>query len=135
MKVDYSELTGELTISRTFKAKVEEAVKQELAKAAEALRTSIKTRMPVDTGAAKASWGRKNNSSLAAKKGLKGVWQISDDGLTAEHGSERDSYNYIKRLNEGYSKQAPAGFIDAEVEKRALKLEAAIMRKTEKALT
>jgi hypothetical protein len=30
-----------------------------------------------------------------------------------------EPYEYIKRLNEGYSTQAPAGFIDIEAEKAA----------------
>jgi len=134
-KVDYSELTGELTISRTFKAIVDEAAKSELESQSKDLRTSIKARMPVDTGAAQASWGDEGSSSLAASKGLKGIWQITNGGLTIEQGAERDSFNYIARLNEGYSRQAPAGFIDTEVEKVALKLEAALLPKAEKALT
>lgn len=60
----------------------------------------VKARMPVDTGAARASWGT--------------IWLVSDSGMTIVHGSPLP---YIQRLNEGWSRKAPAGFIDVEAER------------------
>lgn len=67
----------------------------------------IKRRMPVDTGRARASWG---HSTPPAAPG-EGIWREEEATLTIEQGSTVD---YIQALNEGHSKQAPAGFIDAE---------------------
>jgi len=68
-------------------------------------RRMIKIRMPVDTGAAMASWG---------VPGEAGIWDVKDDGFAITQGSKLP---YIEALNEGHSQQAPAGFIDVEHEK------------------
>lgn len=65
-----------------------------------------KTQMPVDTGRARASWGHSTAPASAAD----GVWEEDESSLSITQGS---LVEYIGRLNEGYSKQAPAGFIDA----------------------
>lgn len=74
----------------------------------------IKLRMPVDTGAARASWGT--------------IWQETDDGMTIVQGSPLP---YIERLNDGWSQQAPAGFIDAEAERALDAIEDDIARQLE----
>lgn len=74
------------------------------------VRLNIKTAMPVRTGAAKASWGTRN---------AKGIWIEDDGGMTVEQGS---TLGYIQYLNEGSSRQAPAGFIDAQVQYGEAKL-------------
>ena len=66
----------------------------------------VKTAMPIDTGRARNSWGH----------GPESIWTVSDGGLTIEQGS---NVHYIGGLNEGSSRQAPAGFIDA-IARRAL---------------
>lgn len=68
----------------------------------------IKIRMPVDTGRARASWG---HSTAPAAPG-DGIWIEQFDKLSITQGSRVE---YIERLNEGWSRQAPAGFIDVEV--------------------
>lgn len=73
----------------------------------------IKIRMPVDTGRARASWGH-NSGAMAAVD--ESIWQEDEDALSLTQGSR---VGYIEQLNEGSSKQAPAGFIDVE-ERKAL---------------
>lgn len=85
--------------------KITDAAKTRLREAGLSAQRNIKIRMPVDTGAAQASWGA---------EGEAGIWEFSQDGLEHTQGSELP---YVNRLNDGYSTQAPAGFIDAEHEK------------------
>lgn len=76
----------------------------------------IKIRMPVDTGRARASWGH----SSAPAGADEGIWVENEGGLTLVQGSRVE---YIEALNEGHSKQAPAGFIDAEARRAQEKLD------------
>lgn len=71
----------------------------------------IKIRMPVDTGAARASWGHSTAPALPGD----GIWDEQPEALMLTQGSRLE---YIERLNEGSSTQAPAGFIDA-IERQA----------------
>lgn len=73
----------------------------------------IKIRMPKRTGRAAGSWGH-NSSPVAAMD--ESIWQEDEDKLALTQGSR---VGYIEQLNEGWSKQAPAGFIDVE-ERKAL---------------
>lgn len=66
---------------------------------------NVKLQMPVDTGAARARWGVQGAAG--------GIWQEEDDGLTITQGAGLEPYEYIERLNEGSSQQAPAGFLDS----------------------
>ncbi len=81
-------------------------LKQEIRKAvqAEAMEgvRNIKIAMPVDTGRARASWGSPE---------AEGIFYYEDDGFTNVQGT---NVVYVDELNQGSSKQAPAGFIDAE---------------------
>jgi len=80
--------------------------------------SKVEIAMPVDTGWAQARWGNPE---------MYGFWEVSDDGLQIEQGSDLsmiDKYEYIIRLNEGSSQQAPAGFIDVLAENGGDKLEA-----------
>lgn len=89
------------------------AAGDEVEAASEALQEEVAAAMPVDTGWAQSRWGE---TAVAG-----GIWEVRDNGLTIEQGSDLkaqiDHYEYITRLNEGSSKQAPAGFIDAAAEK------------------
>lgn len=82
-----------------------------------ALMRRVKNEMPVLTGRARASWGVWTAGDLAAPNPdadkADAVWDVSDGGLTITQGS---NVPYIAALNEGHSKQAPAGFIDKAVE-------------------
>ena len=77
------------------------------------VQSRIQERMPVDTGWAQARWGEEMYG---------GFWEVREDGLEIWQGSEIEPYEYIEKLNEGSSVQAPAGFIDAEAERGALLL-------------
>jgi hypothetical protein len=70
----------------------------------------VKIAMPVDIGRARASWG---HSTAPASPG-DGIWNETERDLTIEQGS---NVEYIEALNNGHSRQAPAGFIDA-IERR-----------------
>jgi len=61
----------------------------------------VRERTPIDTGRARNSWGRD-------------IWEIIDDGWGVLQGS---NVVYFQRLNEGWSQQAPAGFVDVEAER------------------
>ena len=74
----------------------------------------IQAQMPVDTGWAQSRWG---------EEAFGGFWAVEDDGLTIVQGSEIQPYEYIIRLNEGSSTQAPAGFIDGAAEVGGARLE------------
>lgn len=76
----------------------------------------IKLRMPVDTGRARGSWG---HAAPPAAPG-EGIWLEDEGRLMITQGSRVE---YIEYLNQGSSKQAPAGFIDAEEERALQKLE------------
>lgn len=84
------------------------------------LQTNIVYAMPVDTGWAMSRWG---NPEVVG-----GVWEASEDGLEITQGSDLESqinhYEYIIRLNEGSSMQAPAGFIDTAADRAGDRLEA-----------
>lgn len=82
-----------------------------------ALERRIKSEMPVDTGRARASWGRwspahlrlsKSGNAMKAGPG-DSVWNEDDRNLSIEQGS---NVEYIGALNDGHSRQAPAGFLD-----------------------
>lgn len=82
-----------------------------------ALERRLKSDMPVDSGRARASWGHWQPGEIIkpdseANKG-DAHWEERDGGLTVEQGS---NVPYIAALNEGHSRQAPAGFIDKAVD-------------------
>jgi hypothetical protein len=86
----------------------------------------IKIRMPKDTGRAAASWGH----STAPASPADGIWEEQPEALAITQGSR---VPYIEQLNEGSSRQAPAGFIDAEERRATAKLEAGIEQDVEEA--
>ena len=90
---------------------VNKSVKFNLRKTAFWGKANVQRRMPVDTGAARASWGA---------EGEAGIWYFTDADTTHVQGSRLP---YIGRLNEGHSKQAPAGFIDVEAERMVNKFQ------------
>lgn len=71
-------------------------------------KANIQRAIPVDTGAARARWGSSN---------APGIWIADRERLTITQGAALEPYEYIIRLNQGSSQQAPAGFIDVEAEK------------------
>lgn len=105
MTLDMSEYDQwQLEIGR-FADKFPNQTGRVLLEAAEWTRDKVKEWMPVDTGAARARWG--------SQVGAAGIWRIEDDGNTITQGASLEPYEYIERLNEGWSQQAPAGFLDS----------------------
>lgn len=101
-------------LKNTFK----QAATDEVEAAAEESINSVSQQMPVDTGWAQSRWGDPLSPG--------GIYEVSEDGLTIEMGSDLSEigmYEYITRLNEGSSKQAPAGFIDVAAERAGNALE------------
>lgn len=85
----------------------------------------IKQAMPVDTGRAKAGWGKhtpddivRNDPKNASVPG-DAVWTVSPKGWSIRQGT---TIGYVALLNEGSSQQAPAGFIDAAFAIRRVKM-------------
>lgn len=96
-----------------------QAAASEVLAESETTANEVEAVMPVRTGWAQSRWAE---PAVAG-----GIWEITDDGLTIEQGSDLDTiglYEYITRLNEGSSTQAPAGFIDVAAERGGDRLEA-----------
>lgn len=103
-RVDFRELSAEYNRSRTIVPVFKERVKVRIKAKSLKVLGQIKIAMPVDTGAARARWGIEGATG--------GIWIEQDEGLTIIQGAELQPYEYIERLNEGSSMQAPIGFID-----------------------
>lgn len=123
-------------------AKTTLAAAQKALKAASfAVEKRVKLSMPVDTGRARTSWGHWTPADVrggtrvskahtsgglkrAAAKGMPNasdpVWEEADNGLTITQGS---NVPYIEYLNNGHSRQAPAGFLDKAQQVGQLELE------------
>jgi hypothetical protein len=105
--IDNRELLREVSWAVRTNPQVRRVLNEKVRKHSLMVMRNVKMAMPVDTGAARARWG------VAGAPG--GIWETRDNGLTIEHGAQLEPYEYIERLNEGSSKQAPAGFIDSVV--------------------
>lgn len=102
--VDHREVAAEWNRSRTVAPLFKEWTKVRVMTKALKVLGQVKVAMPVDTGAARARWG------VAGAPG--GIWLEQDFGMTVIQGAQLEPHEYINELNEGSSKQAPAGFID-----------------------
>lgn len=71
-----------------------------------AIERRIKPQIPIDIGRARSSWGHSTPPALPGD----GVWEEDEAHLALTQGSRVEYFQY---LNEGHSKQAPAGFVDA----------------------
>lgn len=123
MKVSITGWEAVISEASTVATQLKQGIKEDVqAEAMEGVR-NIKIAMPVDTGRARASWGSPE---------AEGVFFYEDDGMTNVQGT---NVEYVQYLNEGHSKQAPAGFIDAEEEARANSLAERIERRLEAVFT
>jgi hypothetical protein len=96
--------------------------------------SAVALRTPVDTGRARANWRTNIGGPLTARvdnfpKGKKGTTgaaaagQAINDATSKMEGFNKSGVDvyisnnlpYIGRLNEGHSKQAPAGFIESAI--------------------
>jgi hypothetical protein len=96
-----------MTFAAAMNTETVQGVREDVKTTTDETQLRIQAEMPVDTGWAQARWG---------EPAYGGVYEERDSGLTIEHGSSIEPYEYIERLNEGYSQQAPAGFIDVNAE-------------------
>ena len=123
VSVEHSELTQERKRALANKPELRREAWRVVRGAAFSLERWIKSPppvgMPVDIGRARASWGH----STAPADGSDGIWTEDEPNLTVIEGSKVE---YIQRLNEGWSRQAPAGFIDAAATKVHAELAAAL---------
>lgn len=103
--LDFSQLTAEKNRSANAVPQVHKKCVIRVSSKSLQIMESVKRAMPVDTGAARARWGSPGAPG--------GIWEVEDDGLSITQGAALEPYEYIIRLNEGSSTQAPAGFLDA----------------------
>lgn len=106
LQIDGSDFEREAQHVRIFYEQFDDAIWDEVRVAAFEAERQVKLEMPVDTGRARASWGHSTAPALPGD----GIWEEDRNDLTIVEGSEVE---YIGPLNEGHSRQAPAGFIDA----------------------
>ena len=100
IKIDATDIDNIVTRLQQLDVEVRNAVMDNLVEAALFALGKIVIWMPKDTGSAANSWGT---------PGLGGSWEIDESKLQVTMGG----LHYIEYLNEGHSKQAPSGFVDA----------------------
>jgi len=107
---DYRKLARQASQAERVTAR---AARQSVKAASFAVEKRVKVEMPVDTGRARASWGDWTPSDVVKPSSdasdADALWQSEDGGLTITQGS---NVPYIEQLNQGHSRQAPAGFLD-----------------------
>lgn len=113
--IDYRQLTAEHKRAALARPAIRSGAWKFIKAGAFSLERGVKYRMPVDTGHAQSNWGH----------GPAGVWEENEAALEIVEGT---TVKYVPRLNEGSSRQAPAGFIDAEAFKAETEINAAIDR-------
>lgn len=111
--IEHRELTNEQKRAALLRPAVRREAWRIVRAGAFSLERGVKFRMPVDTGHARANWGH----------GPAGVWDEDEGALALTEGT---TVEYVPRLNEGWSRQAPAGFIDAEAARVEAQLNAAL---------
>lgn len=119
-------MTFRSDLDAAYNKKVVQAVDKKVRTAALVVDAELAVTTPVDTGRARANWLPSLNvpSSKTVEPGGKeeintalNSFKIGDTVFIT------NNLPYIRRLNEGYSKQAPAGFVDSAILKavRAVK--------------
>lgn len=103
--------------SRQAAKLIEDEAREIVDENANGLCAAIKAAMPVDSGRAKAGWGKYTPGDLTRSDPSNpssaddAVWTVSPKGWSIHQGTR---VPYTVYLNEGHSQQAPAGFIDAQ---------------------
>ena len=123
--IDTTELDAEINTAGTYEKRIKDKLRDNVRDTSERIKNGVKGRMPVDTGSAKARWGTPGAWQAPHIFG-DGIWEVQDDGFSITQGARMSMFQtmeeYIAYLNQGTSQQAPAGFIDVEVEKGILQL-------------
>lgn len=106
-------------LDNAYKVKVEGALEKTVRKVALAVDAQLVLTTPVDTGRARSNWISSLNTpdvrivepgTVPNIPGVAEKYTLSDTILIT------NSLPYIKPLNEGHSKQAPAGFVELAVQ-------------------
>jgi len=107
---DYRKLARQASQAERVTAR---AARQTVKASSFSVEKHVKLDMPVDKGRARASWGHWTPSDIvksgSGASAADAVWRSEDGGLTIIQGS---NVGYIEQLNQGHSRQAPAGFLD-----------------------
>lgn len=109
----------EVVFASSAPTRINNAAWVQVVNASQRLKLRIKQVMPVDYGDARDRWGNPNHIMRRPRyKGAsgRGIWREDRQKLSIEQGAALEPYEYIKRLNEGSSHQAPAMFIDTTAE-------------------
>lgn len=124
MTIDASQLTLEKQFSSQFPRRLGTRIRARVLPIAREAMTQIKNEMPVDTGGAAANFGEYDPfrivdfARLAERNpDYQAIYEVEDGGLDVSFGINVEPFNYVERLNEGSSQQAPAGFIDRAAER------------------
>ena len=106
-----------------YKRKVEDNLDKTVRATALAVMSNIVIATPVDTGRARNNWNADINAVDAsttkeANPNANGIGKVTDALARYKKGATvfiSNNLPYIRRLNEGHSKQAPANFVDKAV--------------------
>ena len=113
---------------RRIKADLERAAERVIKVLAVNITANLVERTPVDTGWAKSNWipsvgesvsepqGSKENVGQAAAAQAGGQARVLGYKLSKRNVFISNNVPYISLLNDGHSKQAPAGFVQVEIE-------------------
>lgn len=108
--------------TRMVKEALEEAIEKSIIALSTNITTELQDRTPVATGWARANWvpglgGPGNSSSSSRPDGSQGAAQAAGISSLSSYKLEigpvfvTNNVPYITRLNDGYSAQAPSGFV------------------------
>lgn len=114
--LDTRALQAEITFMQQFGTQLDQAEKDAVLSESTQAEDKVKGAMPVDTGRARTGWGHYTpelmvyfDPSNVSSPG-DAVWEVEQEGKSITQGT---NVPYTPGLNEGSSRQAPAGFIDA----------------------
>lgn len=117
--------------SSLFFKQLEKAKQDQLDRAAMVVRavamdlyTQLTTETPIDTGRAKGNWSMSRNAPSTGVNDISSPAEANSENRTQAASIKielgdvvwfSNNVSYIRRLNEGSSKQAPAGFVERAV--------------------
>lgn len=114
--ITFPDWQREVAFTAAYMQQLDAVTKVEVLNESNQAEEKIKEAMPVDTGRARTGWGhytpglmvydKPSNPSTPADS----VWEVGNEGLTITQGT---TVPYTPGLNEGSSRQAAAGFVDA----------------------
>ena len=108
----WGDLTDEQRFMTQRRAWLYKRAQQAVKAASFGVERRVKDEMPVRWGGARSSWGHWTPGDLRGPSEATPsnvIWNVAEDGLSIEQGS---NLPYINALNDGHSRQAPAGFLD-----------------------